>query len=254
MIPIRDTEPSSTRPVVVQLLIVLNVLAFLYELGLGRHLEAFLFQYGLIPAKYFYLAAVEPDAYVARFAPLFTHMFLHGGWLHIIFNMLFLWIFGDNVEDRLGRPRFIFFYLLCGISAAYLQLYLAPDSIVPMIGASGAIAGVMGGYLVLFPRARVLTLVPIFFFLQLVELPAVLFLGFWFLMQFLSGTVTLLEGAGETGGVAFWAHIGGFAAGAILVKLFARPAAAKAGFPVNYGGHKDGAASNATFGSQHWQL
>jgi len=254
MIPIRDTEPSRTRPVIVELLIVLNVLAFLYELSLGRHLEIFLLHYGLVPAKHFYLAAVEPGAFAARFAPLFTHMFLHGGWLHIIFNMLFLWIFGDNVEDRLGKRRFVFFYLACGIYAAYVQLYLARGSTMPMIGASGAIAGVMGGYLVLFPRARVLTLVPIFFFLQLVELPAVLFLGFWFLMQFVSGTVTLLEGAGKTGGVAFWAHIAGFAAGAILVKFFATPVAVKAGFPVNHGGYKDGAASDATFGSQHRQL
>jgi membrane associated rhomboid family serine protease len=253
MIPIRDTEPSRTKPIVIKVIIALNALVFLYELGLGRQLEAFMYQFGLVPAAYFYLGQEGPQAYVSRFAPLFTHMFVHGGWLHIGFNMLFLWIFGDNIEDRLGRLRFVVFYLACGLTAAYLQLYLTPDSRLPMIGASGAIAGVMGGYIVLFPRARVLTLVPIFFFLQLVELPAVVFLGFWFVLQFFSGTIMVLEGAQKTGGVASWAHVGGFAAGAALVKLFAKRT--RVGEADNKaGGEKDGAASDAAFGGESWQF
>jgi membrane associated rhomboid family serine protease len=222
MIPIRDTERRTATPLVVILIIVANVAVYLYELSLGNGIEGFVFNWGLIPDKYFELSAMGPSAYADRFLPIYTSMFMHGGVLHIAFNMVFLYIFGDNVEDHMGKSRFLIFYLLCGTSAAYLQLYLSPASRLPMVGASGAIAGVLGGYLVLFPRARVLALVPIFLFFQIVELPAYLFIGFWFVLQFLVGTASLMDRAKDSGGVAYFAHIGGFVAGLILVKLFAR--------------------------------
>jgi membrane associated rhomboid family serine protease len=161
---------------------------------------------------------------VASFVPIFTSMFLHGGWLHLIGNMWSLFIFGDNVEDTFGHGRFLLFYLGCGVVAAMAQLAMAPHSTLPMVGASGAIAGVMGAYFTLFPHARVLTLVPIIFFV-VIEIPAYVFLGLWFLLQFLSGTVAIgVSGAAEEirGGVAFWAHIGGFATGFLVVLLFLR--------------------------------
>jgi membrane associated rhomboid family serine protease len=147
-------------------------------------------------------------------------MFLHGGWLHLGGNMLYLWIFGDNIEERLGRIRFLLFYLACGLAAALTQIYINPTSKIPMVGASGAVAGVLGGYLLLFPHAHVLALIPILFFFQVVELPAVLFLGFWFLMQFLNGAVSITAANYATGGVAWWAHIGGFVSGVVLGYLF----------------------------------
>src|SRR5262247_1243152 len=196
MIPLRDIIPSRTTPIVTICLIALNIIVFLYELSLGRAVDAFTLYYGLIPAAF-------------SWVNVFTSMFLHGSFLHIAGNMLYLWIFGDNVEDRMGHGRFLVFYLLCGVAAALAQTITAPDSVVPMVGASGAIAGVMGAYFVLYPRARVLTAVPILFFIEIFELPAVVFLFFWFAMQFLSGSVTLLSGARElAGGVAWWAHIG----------------------------------------------
>jgi membrane associated rhomboid family serine protease len=150
------------------------------------------------------------------FLPLFTSMFMHGGWLHLIGNMLFLYVFGDNIEDRLGHLRYLLFYLLAGLGAAFTQIFINPVSQIPMVGASGAIAGVLGAYILLFPTARILTLIPIFFFIQLVELPAYLFLGIWFIMQLVSGMLSLGIGA-DAGGVAWWAHIGGFATGAVLL-------------------------------------
>ena len=148
-------------------------------------------------------------------------MFLHGGWVHLLGNMLYLWIFGDNIEDKLGHARFIVFYLLCGIGAAVGQIAANPLSDVPMVGASGAIAGILGAYMLLFPRSRVVTLVPIFFFFYFIEIPAILFLGLWFLMQFLYGTLTLsTETSVSGGGVAWWAHVGGFITGAGLVFPF----------------------------------
>jgi membrane associated rhomboid family serine protease len=154
-----------------------------------------------------------------RFFPLFSSMFLHGGWFHIIGNMLYLWIFGDNVEDRLGHGRFVLFYILCGLAAALTQIYLNPTSKVPMVGASGAVAGILGAYLLLFPHSRILALIPLGFFIQFAEIPALVFLVFWFLMQFLSGAVSLTA-ASSGGGVAWWAHIGGFAGGMALVYVF----------------------------------
>jgi membrane associated rhomboid family serine protease len=217
MIPLRDTIPSSTFPIGVVGLITLNVLAFFYELSLGRDLDVFIMQYGAVPIRFIRRDEVSV---VERFLPLFTSMFLHGGWLHILGNMLYLWIFGDNVEDRLGHGRFITFYLLCGLAAALSQVYINPTSRIPMVGASGAVAGVLGAYLLLFPHARVLALIPIAFFLQVVEIPAFIFLVFWFLMQFLSGAVAITSAPYMTGGVAWWAHIGGFVSGMALGYVF----------------------------------
>jgi membrane associated rhomboid family serine protease len=211
VIPLRDVIPSRTTPVVTVALIVVNALVFFYQLVLGDAGNEFILYFGLIPAAFSWVAVI-------------TSMFLHGGLLHFGGNMLFLWIFGDNVEDRMGHGRFLTFYLLCGIAAALAQTAMNPDSIIPMVGASGAIAGVMGAYLVLYPRSRIVTLVPIFFFVQLIEVPAVFFLGFWFLLQFISGVGSVASATGEaTGGVAFWAHVAGFVAGASGVIVFRRP-------------------------------
>lgn len=200
MIPLRDVIPSRTTPFVTIALISLNAAAFLFELTLpDERLSAFFLTYGVVPA-----ALSGPT--------LISSMFLHGGWLHFLGNMLYLWIFGDNVEDRLGHGRFVAFYALCGIVAAMAQVLARPDSMVPTIGASGAIAGVMGAYLVMFPHSRVLTLIPLFVFVELIEIPAVFFLGFWFLMQLFSG-VGSVGRAADAGGIAFWAHVAGFLAG-----------------------------------------
>jgi membrane associated rhomboid family serine protease len=216
VIPIRDTVPSRTAPIVTVALIVLNVIVFLHEAALGPYLERFVMAYGLVPRRFVYWSGDPLDP--ARFLPLITSMFWHGGWLHLLGNMLYLWIFGDNVEDKLGHVRFILFYLAAGIVAALTQVMLDPASIVPTIGASGAIAGVLGAYLISFPRARVLALVPIIFLPWFVEIPAVIYLLFWFLLQVLEGIGQLGVPAGP-GGVAVWAHVGGFIAGIVLVKL-----------------------------------
>jgi membrane associated rhomboid family serine protease len=212
MIPLRDVIPSRTTPVVTISLVVLNALIFLYELSLGEQVNEFMFSFGLVPAYFSWLNVV-------------TSMFLHGGFLHAAGNMLYLWIFGDNVEDRMGHGRFLAFYLLCGIAAALAQTITVPNSTVPMVGASGAIAGVMGAYFVLYPHSRIVTLVTLLFFWQIMEVPAVLFLGIWFLMQFLSGVGSIASAtAGEpAGGIAFWAHVAGFAAGVLGVMIFRRP-------------------------------
>lgn len=215
MIPLRDENPTRTVAFVTITVIVANVLVFLHEVSLPpRHLDAFVAHYGLLPAEIVNL----PSAPAVR--SVFTSMFLHGGWMHLIGNMLFLWIFGNNIEDSVGHVRFVFFYLLCGIGAAAAQVLVTPNSTIPMIGASGAISGVLGAYLLLFPRARVLVLLPIFIFYRLLYVPAWLMLIFWFALQLLSGAASL--GANVKGGVAFWAHIGGFVAGAALIALFKR--------------------------------
>ncbi|MBI2962689.1 MAG: rhomboid family intramembrane serine protease [Deltaproteobacteria bacterium] len=221
MIPLRDNVPSQSIPFVTYALIALNVAAFWYELQLGGALERFLGTFGLVPLRF--QAARDP---FARFVPVYTSMFLHGGWLHLLSNMLFLHIFGDNVEDRLGHLRFLFFYLGCGTIAALVQVNMLPQSALPMVGASGAIAGVTGAYFVFFPRARVLTLVPVFVFWEVVQVPAVLFLLLWFVMQVFYG-MSALAGA-QNGGVAWWAHIGGFGGGAAGAWLLA-PRRARAG-------------------------
>jgi membrane associated rhomboid family serine protease len=205
MIPLRDENPSLTTPVVTRALILLSVLAFVFELVLGPERGAFVVGWGVIPARV--MAVFTGQEPVAVLATLLTSMFLHAGWLHLIGNMWYLWIFGDNVEDRLGHAGFLAFYLASGVASAAMHIAINPGSPVPTVGASGAIAGVLGAYLVLFPRARVVTLVPIVFFLQIVSLPALLVLGLWFVFQFFSGAFAL---GGAGGGVAWWAHIGGF--------------------------------------------
>jgi membrane associated rhomboid family serine protease len=210
MIPIRDVIPSRTTPFVTIALIAANALVFLYQLSLPpRGLEQFVHAWGLVPADFSGLNVV-------------TSMFLHGGWMHFLGNMLYLWIFGDNVEDRVGHGRFVGFYLACGAAAALLQVMVSAGSRVPMIGASGAIAGVLGAYFVMFPRSRVLTLIPIFIFVQLVEVPAIVLLGLWFLLQLLSGVGSLGQRA-DIGGIAFWAHAGGFAVGMVAVLFLRKP-------------------------------
>lgn len=219
ILPLRDSPRSATWPVVMALIIVVNVLVFLWELSLGAsgQLDAAIEVFGFVPRRFFgweQAGGAPLDPW--RFLPLVTANFLHGGWLHIIGNMWFLGVFGDNVEDRLGHFRFLLFYLLCGAASMLVQGAVLPDSRVPAIGASGAIAGVLGAYLVLYPSARVRTLVFIF----LVDLPAVVFLGLWFLSQLLNGTASLTPGAGvAASGVAWWAHVGGFVVGMGLCVL-----------------------------------
>lgn len=218
MIPIRDNIKSRSFPVVTVALIILNVAAFIYELSLSQgQLNSLAMNFGVVPRRLFNLVNGQSN-FVPAVLPLFTSMFLHGGWLHLLGNMLYLWIFGDNVEDRLGRGRFIFMYLLAGALGALAQVWANPLAAEPVIGASGAIAGVLGAYFVTYPRAKVLTLLPIFFFFTFVEIPAFIFLFIWFLTQWLSGYLTL----GVQGNmVAWWAHIGGFAAGAVTMFILA---------------------------------
>ncbi len=216
MIPIRDTIRSQTFPIVNVLFILLNTVIFLYEVSLGSNaLDRLISTYGLVPTHFWTTRGV------AEWIPIFTSMFLHGGWLHLSFNMLALYIFGDNVEDRLGHGRYLIFYLLGGTLAALAHLFAYRTSDVPTIGASGAIAAVLGAYLVLYPRAKVLTLIPIFIIFPIIEIPAVVFLGFWFLLQLITGVSALSTNTFQGGGVAWWAHVGGFVSGALLVWVFA---------------------------------
>jgi membrane associated rhomboid family serine protease len=219
MIPIRDSVKSSTVPVINYIIIAINALVFAYELSLGDQLDSFFRSFGLIPTAFF--TALSTGDVLGVVFPVFTSMFMHGGLMHFFGNMWFLYIFGDNVQDSMGRSRYVVFYLLCGIAAALTQVFLNPDSQVPMIGASGAIAGVMGAYMVLYPRGKVLTLIPIFFFIQFVRVPAVVFLLIWIGLQTIQGVASL--GMDMSGGVAFWAHIGGFVAGVVLIFLFRKP-------------------------------
>jgi membrane associated rhomboid family serine protease len=206
MIPLRDIIPSRTTPYITVTIIILNTLAWFYELSVPNDvLPAFLQVYGVVPAAF-------------HASTLVTSMFLHGSWMHVIGNMWYLWIFGDNVEDRLGHGRFIVFYLLCGIVAAFGQILIDPTSTLPTIGASGAIAGVMGAYVVMFPRSAVYVWV----FISVIEIPAGVFLPLWFVMQLL-GAVDAHHITGDYGDVAFWAHVGGFLTGAAGVLVFRRP-------------------------------
>ena len=221
MFPFRDNIPSRSFPVITISIIIVNVLAFLYELTLGTSIEPFMLQYGVVPS----MVVTWPQSELpvtAIVVPFITSMFLHGGWFHLIGNMWYLWIFGDNVEDRLGHFNYFIFYLLCGIGAGIVHTALNYYSIVPSVGASGAIAGVLGAYLISYPFAKVMTLIPIFFFVQVIEIPALIVLGFWFLMQFLSGTASLATTTASEGGVAWWAHVGGFVLGLVLVGVFPR--------------------------------
>jgi membrane associated rhomboid family serine protease len=238
MIPLKDDAPRVTTPYVTYMLIAANTLVFIFELLIGtgsnRQLESFIYQFGMVPARI--SVSIFNQGYVpwnlvyqlgtryvppaAAFVPVFTSMFLHGSWLHLIFNMLALWIFGDNVEDSVGHFPYLILYLLSGIAAAALHTVFNYASTTPTVGASGAIAGVMGAYFVLYPRAKVLTLVP-FFFVFFVWLPAWIVLGYFFITQFLSGAATSITShVGGSTGIAFWAHVGGFLGGMLLVKLF----------------------------------
>lgn len=215
MIPIRDSIRSRRFPAVNTALIALNVLFFLVEGMQGEDLKPFLMTWSLVPARFTDSAGTAFLSWIHQASTFVTYMFLHGGFWHLLGNMWFLYIFGDNVEDRLGHPRYLAFYLLCGIASGGIHFFSDPHSAMPTVGASGAIAGVMGAYLVLYPRARVLTLIPILFLPWFVEIPAALFLGFWILIQFLNATLT----SGQVTGVAWWAHVGGFAVGIAFLKI-----------------------------------
>ena len=216
MIPLRDDNPRRTFPIVNYLLIAANILGFLWELRLGPYLDNEIMRVAFIPKRFW-----VPGYWTADVYSIVISMFLHGGFLHIASNMLYLWIFGDNVEDRLGHFRYLLFYFLCGFGATFAHAVFSPASQLPAIGASGAIAGVLGAYLLLWPHARVLTLIPIIFFITVRELPAVFILGLWFVLQFFSGIGSLgLPVAQNAGGVAYFAHIGGFVSGILLVFLF----------------------------------
>jgi membrane associated rhomboid family serine protease len=220
MLPLRDNIPASRFPAATVTIIVLNVLVFLHELSLGPSLEETLFGYSVIPARYTTPEVALQFSLLDQIIPFFTSMFLHGGWLHLLGNMWILWIFGDNVEDRLGRTRYVLLYLASGVAASLMHIYTNAGSPVPTIGASGAIAGVMGAYFRFYPNAKVETLVPPFIFGPYFVLPAALFLGFWFLLQFFNGFLSLAVGRESFSGVAWWAHVGGFLFG-FVVCLFA---------------------------------
>ena len=218
MIPLHDDNPTTITPLLTVAFIVACVLVFLWQLSLGaRGFEAAVFRLGVIPATLLGDKTLPPElALVPPTLTVFTSMFLHGGWMHLIGNMLYLWIFGNNIEDAMGHVRFVIFYLLCGVAAVFAQALPDANSTIPMIGASGAISGVLGAYLLLYPRAHVLVLIPLGFYLRTMRLPAMVVLGFWFVLQLISSA---LADPGQ-GGVAFGAHIGGFIAGMVLLPLF----------------------------------
>lgn len=221
MIPLRDSIPNVHRPVAVWLLLALNAAVFLFTLNFTpRGMSHLIHLFGVIPARYTHLSlGAVTGSVLWDLAPLVTYMFLHAGFLHFLINMWSLWIFADNVEDVMGPVRFLFFYLLCGLAALAVHVVFHPSSTVPVVGASGAVAGVMGAYFVLYPHGRVLALIPIFIFPWIVEIPAVIFLGIWFLIQFASGLMDAAS-VGDGSGIAFWAHAGGFAAGMLLIPVF----------------------------------
>ncbi|MGB7025175.1 MAG: rhomboid family intramembrane serine protease [Candidatus Acidiferrales bacterium] len=216
MIPLKNLRPRAHFPTVTLVLIVINFIVFFYQLTLDRSaLQSFIMTYSMVPARAQLALAHSQYTLAQGFLPLFTSMFLHAGWLHIIGNMWFLWLFGPNVEDRLGHIPYLGFYLVCGLGAGIAQMLFSLGSTIPGLGASGAIAGVLGAYVVFFPSSRILTLVTLFFWWFFARLPAVLFIGLWFAVQFLSGLGSL--GSAQAGGVAWWAHVGGFLLGMLLV-------------------------------------
>lgn len=214
MIPLRDNQPSSSVPIATYTLMGINLLVFLFQFQVGLANEAVFYLYGLVPAKYTVPELSRHFTLFNQIFSLFSYMFFHGGVWHFMGNMWFLYIFGDNIEAHFGSLRFLGFYLVCGLISGAFHFLLNPVSPVPTVGASGAIAGVMGAYFLLFPRSKILTLVPIIIIPWLIEIPAFIFLGFWFLMQFLNAA-----GSGSGSGIAWWAHVGGFVAGLALVKL-----------------------------------
>ncbi len=216
MFPLRDNVPSRSWPLVTVLLIAANFYVFYQELMLSdASLGKTIYALGLVPADFLARLAREPFTFTT-YLPFVTNLFLHGGWMHILGNMWYLWIFGDNIEDRLGKFRFLFFYIMCGVLANVAQVIVDPTSRVPTVGASGAISGVLGAYLMLFPTARIATLIPLFPIFPIFRIPALLFLPVWFLLQLQQGTLALFS-VGT--GIAWWAHIGGFASGFVLVKI-----------------------------------
>jgi len=238
MLPLRDTIRTYSFPIVNWIIIGVNTLAFLFEVNLApRAFNQLILTYGLVPSRLHLSNPLYLVGHLQYLIPLFTHMFLHGGWLHILSNMWILFIFGDNVEDRLGSGRYLIFYLASGLVAGLIQASVAPTSNIPAIGASGAIAGVLGAYFLLYPRARVVTLIPIFIIPWFVEIPAIFYLGFWFISQLFSGFTSLnLPAGANIGGVAWFAHIGGFLFGLLAVRIFVpkiHPAIARR-FPEQY--------------------
>ncbi len=216
MFPVQDTIPRRKTPFVTWALIVLNSIVFLYEISLSpQQLELFIRTFGVVPLRFTSGLWLEHPEILLT---LITNMFLHGGWAHIIGNMWYLWIFGDNVEDRFGAGRYLLFYIATGIAASVLHIVFNPTSAIPAVGASGAISGVLGAYFVLFPHSRIIAVVPVFFWPFFFELPAYFYLGIWFIGQFFSGTFSLLL-PDTGGGVAWWAHIGGFVAGVVIARM-----------------------------------
>ncbi len=218
LLPLKDDIPSRRFPFVTYSIIAVNIVVFMFEATMSKEqLQAFFELVAVIPAEYTAFLRGEPVPLLKLLAAPFASMFLHGGWMHLFGNMWFLYLFGDNVEDAMGHSRFLLFYLLTGLAATVAHIFVNPLSPIPIVGASGAISGVVGAYFLMFPTARVLTLVPIFFFVDIVLLPAVVFIGMWFLFQFWSGLLSLA--VPHLGGVAWWAHIGGFIAGLILAPI-----------------------------------
>ncbi len=220
MIPIKADRPTRTFPLITICIISINIFVFLYEISLGTYSEQFILTFGAIPFKLTHILTLftrgEPVSPI--FKSMITSMFLHGGLWHVGGNMLYLWIFGNNIEDEMGHFRFIFFYILCGVIAVYSHAAIDPMSQVPMIGASGAVSGVLGAYLIRFPGTKILTLIPLGFFVHMIRIPAIIVLGFWIVAQFMNGMFSLQEG----GGVAWFAHIGGFVAGMLLITRFGK--------------------------------
>lgn len=224
MIPLQDILPRRNPPVITWVLIFLNAVVFIYELSLSStEREVFFRTWGFIPARFFdsYFSVLIGDSWYQKYVTLFTHLFIHGGWLHFLGNVWTLWIFGDNVEDRLGPFRFFLFYTFCGILATFVHSIIYKDSVIPLVGASGAISGVMGAYFMMYPLARILVVFPILFIPLFFEIPAFLYLGIWFLIQFYSGLFSLVV-SDAFGGIAWFAHIGGFMAGALVYKFFCK--------------------------------
>jgi membrane associated rhomboid family serine protease len=220
MFPLKDNIQARTFPIVNIGLIVINIVFFLYQMSYGHKGDQLILAFGFIPARFFAQQA-EGWINISRFLPVFSSMFLHANLLHLISNMWFLWIFGDNVEDCMGHGRYFLFFLLCDLASVAAQAIANPQSTIPMIGASGAVSGVLGAYFLTYPQARILTLLPIFILIYLIELPAYFFLGFWFIMQFIEGSLDSLNSQKMVGGgVAFWAHVGGFVAGVLLLQVF----------------------------------
>ena len=220
MFPLKDNIQARNFPVVNIGLIIINIVFFIYQVSYGHMVDQLIYAFGFIPSRFFSQQA-EGWLNPSGFLPVFSSMFLHANLIHLISNMWMLWIFGDNVEDCMGHGRYLLFFLLCGVASVAAQAIANPQSSIPMIGASGAISGVLGAYFLTYPHARILTLLPIFILIYLIELPAYFFLGFWFLMQFVQGSLYSMNADKMVGGgVAWWAHVGGFAAGVVLLQVF----------------------------------